>query len=445
MLKRALWIVVPVLALVAFWFWSQSRPLPVDMTVVTHGPIRAFVEEEGRTRVVDRFVVSSPVTGRLLRVEVEEGDHVECEQVVARLDPLPLGSAVEEVQARIRALRERMDGVDTKKPKAEEIARAKVLEEQARESLEAAGCELDRAKATWSRLEKDLERARDLAEKKLIPLSELDAAIAAECAAHEDVQAREVRVRIARLAISATSLNRTILDARLHDFDWEAKAYEQQIAALEASLATLQDDLERSEVRAPASGIVLRVLQESEQVVQAGTPILEIGDPTRLEVEVDFLSEDAAHMRDGMKAEIFGRALGEDVLEGRVERIYPSAFEKISSLGVEQQRVYVIVVFDGVPTGIKDRFRVEVRVILDERDDVTLVPEGALFRHQGDWFVFVVDAGAARLRRVTTGLRDGRVREVLEGLQPGERVVLHPGDTIGDGARVEPLPSSDTR
>jgi len=439
MLKRVLWIGVPLVLLGALYVLAQARPVPVDVAVIGRGPIRSFVEEEGRTRVLDRFVVSAPVGGRLYRVDWKEGQTVERGQVLARVDPLALESAVAEVEAEIRGTRQRMAGVSTKVPKPEEIERAKVLESQATESLEVAVRELERAKANWERFEKDLVRAKQLAEEKLIPAAELDAAVAAEQAAHEQVRAQEVRIKIARLAISATQLNRTTLEARLNDFEWEERAYEQQIQALEASLEKLRDDLQRTDIVAPTSGVVLRVLQESEIVVAAGTPLLEIGDLSRLEVEVDYLSEDAAHMREGMPAEVYGRALGDRVLTGKIDRIHPSAFEKISSLGVEQQRVYVIIAFDPADTGLGDRYRVEARVILEEQADVVLVPEGALFRQQGAWHVFVVEGETVRLQSLETGLRNGRVREVLAGLEPDSRVVLHPGDALANGTKVKVL------
>jgi HlyD family secretion protein len=155
----------------------------------------------------------------------------------------------------------------------------------------------------------------------------------------------------------------------------------------------------------------------------------------------DFLSEDAAHMREGMLAEIFGRALGDRVIAGKVKRIHPSAFEKISSLGVEQQRVTVVVGFAGGEVPLGDRFRVEVRVVLDERADALLVPEGALFRLGAEWHAFAVEGGRARRRRVETGLRDGRRREVVQGLREGETVVVHP-ESIEEGTRVAPLPGA---
>ncbi|MHC5012690.1 MAG: efflux RND transporter periplasmic adaptor subunit, partial [Planctomycetota bacterium] len=272
------------------------------------------------------------------------------------------------------------------------------------------------------------------------PPSEFDAVQAARTQAAERVGAQEVRVRIRTLAIALARLNREVLEARLNDYDWERQAYQEQIDAVNASLRSLREDLKRTQIHAPISGVLLKLERESEQTVAAGTPILELGDLEQLEVEADFLSEDVVRMRQGMDAEIFGRALGDAVLPAKVTRIHPSAFEKISSLGVEQQRVKVLLSLDTGSVRLGDLYRVEVRVILDERDDVLLVPEGALFRHEGTWHAFVLDAGRARLQAVRTGLRDGRDREVLGGLTAGDRVILYPDDSLEDGIRVEALP-----
>ena len=229
-----------------------------------------------------------------------------------------------------------------------------------------------------------------------------------------------------------------MVEARLLDYEWEKKAYAQQIAGIEARLEVLEDNLRRAKIKSPADGILLTIFQESQRYIQAGELLLEVGDLATLEVEADFLSEDAAHVKEKMHAEIFGRALGSRVVKAKVTRIYPSAFKKISSLGVEQQRV-TVVVEASEPFSLGDRYRVEVRVILDEKRSVLLVPEGALFRQAGDWNVFRIDAGRAVRTLVKTGLRDGRRREVLEGLAEGDRVVLHPDDTVENGIEVRSL------
>jgi len=440
-MRTLAWIAAALALIAAIWLLLRSAPVKVDFAKVTRGPIRATVEEEGKTRVVDRYLVSMPVPGRVRRITLKEGASVGEGEVVAEIDPLELKGRVAETEAKIDAIRHRKEGVATKLPKEEELERARILEQQATEALDVAKRELEAARAALVKAKKDLDRTQAAFDTGTGSSEDVDAAQAEEIRAREEVRAGEVRVQIRELEIRATKLDTQILEARLKDYAWEEKDYVAQIAALDASLETLKDDLSRTKITSPAKGTVLKVFLESEQVVTAGTALLEIGDLERMEVEADFLSEDAAHMEKGMAAEIFGRALGDKVIAGKIRRIYPAAFEKISSLGVEQQRVTVVVGFLPGEVPLGDRFRVEVRVILDERADAVLVPEGALFRLGGKWYVFVVEDNRARRRAVKTGLRDGRRREVLEGLHGGETVVLHP-ESIDDGTRVEPLPGA---
>lgn len=439
MVKRIVWIAV--LALVALGIWAALRPqaTAVDAGRVKRGSIREFVEEEGKTRVVERYVVAAPLAGRLLRIGVSEGDRVKKGDLVAEIDPLPLVSKVAETTAEINAFRKRIEGVDKKKPKPEELERARALERVATESLAVSESELDEAKATLERAVQEKQRVEKLIRANAATPSELDSAVAAEAEARARMAARTRLLDVQKSRVSAARLATKLLEARLSDFEWEKKAYLEQIHGLEATLQVLKDDLERTKIVAPTDGTILTLIQESQRVVQAGTTLLEIGDLSELEVEADFLSEDVAHMRVGMKAEVFGRALGGEVLQGSIKRIYPSAFLKISSLGVEQQRVTVVVAIGDSRLRLGDRFRVEVRVVLEEKDDVVLVPEGALFRNAGRWHVFRVDAGKAMLAEVETGLRDGLVREVVRGVAEGDVVVLHPDESLEDGSPVEAI------
>lgn len=440
-MRKFLGLAMALALALAIWFLLRPGAVKVDFARVTRGPIRAAVEEEGKTRVVERYVVSMPVAGRVRRIVLEEGVPVGEGDSVAEIDPLELRSRVGETEARIDAIRHRKEGVATKRPKGEELERARVLEAQATEALDVAKRELEAARATLVKSRKNLVRTKAALDSGTGSSEDVDAAEAEEVRAREDGRAGEVRIQIRELEIRASRLDTAILEARLRDYDWEEKDYAAQIAALDASLGALKDDLSRTKVTSPVAGTVLNVFLESEQVAQAGTALLEVGDLKQLDVEADFLSEDAAHMRVGMPAEIFGRALGGQAIKGRIRRIHPAAFEKISSLGVEQQRVTVVLGFGAGEVPLGDRFRVEVRVVLDERADALLVPEGALFRRGAQWHVFAVEGGRTRLRPVETGLRDGRRREVLQGLREGETVVLHP-ESIDDGARVEPLPGA---
>jgi HlyD family secretion protein len=386
--------------------------------------------------------VSASVTGRLMRVMLDEGDAVEAGTAVAEIDPLPLRSRVEEIEARIRALEQRIEGVDTKKPKPEEVEKAKLLVKTASESLEVAAQELAELQAALDQATSEADRMRRLRRTERVSASELEQAVTAESLARARVLAQQDRIRVRSLAIAVARLERQVLEARLSDFDWEEKLYREQAEGLKATLRSITADLSRTQIVSPIAGSVLAIHRRSEQVVQAGTPILEVADLDALEVEAEFLSEDAAHMTVGMTAEVYGRALGERVIVGRVRRIEPQAFEEVSSLGVEQQRVKVIVSFDAKDAGLGDGYRVEARVVLRVREDTTRVPEGALVREGGAWHVFRVEDDVARKVRVRPGLRDGRRREILEGLRAGDRVVVHPDDTLQDGTRVTPLPEA---
>ena len=232
MFRTLLILAVIAALLVGGWVLVTSRPTPVDVALLRRGPIQDFVEEEGKTRVIDRFVVSAPVAGRLLRLDLEPGDEVEEGRIVARIDPLPLKTLVRETKARIDAVRQRILGVGTKPPKEAELEQAENLEYQAVEALAVARNELERAQVELQRAEKELDRTKALVRERFVPAADLDAVIAVEGQARERVEAQEVRIKIAKLAIGSAKLRRAILEAQLHDFDWEAKEYEKQIAAL---------------------------------------------------------------------------------------------------------------------------------------------------------------------------------------------------------------------
>jgi HlyD family secretion protein len=440
--KRILWIVVALALVAIVWAMARPRSVPVDLALIERGPLRSFVEEEGKTRVVDRFVVAAPVAGRMERVTLDEGDEVRKGQVVARTDPLALKGQVEQAAAQIRALKERIAGADTLPPKPAELEGARVKEAQASIALDQARQEVLDAEAGFEEARKEAERAQSLVETASATEAEVDRAEATEIQYRARLEGARLRLKVAELQIRAAALGRKVLEARLKDFEWQKRDFAEQIAGIEATLPALRDDLARTEILAPADGVVLNLFQESERTLVAGTPILEIGDLATMEVEAEFLSEDAAHMKPGMPVEIFGRALGGEVVRATIKRIYPSAFEKISSLGVEQQRVLVIADFDNDAFRLGDGYRVEVRVLLEERENVLRVPEGALFRQGGKWQLFIVEADRAKLVEVETGIRDGRHRELLDGIEEGTRVILHPGDAVTDAARIEPLPGS---
>ncbi|MFQ5642755.1 MAG: efflux RND transporter periplasmic adaptor subunit [Thiogranum sp.] len=398
MLSRRQWkLAIPLLlvaALLAWGFWP--RPLPVEVARAVSAPLAVTVEEEGKTRVINRYQISAPVWGVTSRLEWNVGDTVERDQVLLSIKPLTS---------------EVLD------PRREAEARARVAAAQA--ALRVAEQNAGAAAADSDFAELELKRFGELADSGNVSRDELDRA--------------RTRARSARAA------------RRSAEFGVEVARYDLEAArtALQYAGKTVTENGEKKvPVRAPVSGRILAVQHEDEGPVQVGQPLLEIGDTRALEIEVEVLSEDAVRIRPGMRV-LFERWGGDRPLEGRVRNIEPVGFTKISALGVEEQRVHVIA--DLVSPyeqwqQLGDGYRVEARFIVWQADDVLQIPASALFRHQGQWAVFTVAAGRAALRQVEVGHRNGLRAQIISGLEHGDPVISYPGDTISNGVRVQTEP-----
>jgi len=358
------------------------QTLTVDTATVSRGTLDVEVREDGQTRVRDRFVISAPISGELERVPVDAGTWLDRGSVVARIEPL-----------RPALLDDRTRGETTAR-----LASARARERQAATAIARAVGSRDLAVV-------DAERTRKLADLGAVPGLERERADLAAQLANEDLAAAK------------------------HQRDAAAA----EILALQATLDPRDGDVKTYEVLAPTRGRVLRVLRESAGPVTAGTPLVELGDPSSLEVVIDVLSRDAERIAPGMN--VFIDTASEQPVRGTVVLVEPSAFTRISALGIEEQRVNVIVCFEGTQT-IGDAFRVDARIITWHGDNVLRVPASALFRDHGRWAVYVLDDGRARLRVVEVGHR-GRVEvEITRGLDEGERVIIHPSDQIHEAVRV---------
>jgi HlyD family secretion protein len=390
--RRVLGAATVVAGLIAVVMWPKT--VQVDIAAVSSGPLVVTVDEEGVTRVRDRFIVSAPVSGRVLRIELDPGDHVKRGQVVAR------------VRAEAPPLLD-----------ARTSAEAKATVESARAALGRARAEEQRAKASLDQTRRDLARLRPLAESRVIANQELET--------HEaDVDVAQETATAAAFAVRAATSELQRAEARLAPSRPEASG---RVVS----------------VTAPVEGVVLKRLRESETVVPAGDPLLEVGDLVSLEIVADLLSTDAVRARAGARAIV--EQWGGKPLEARVRRIEPAGFMKISALGVEEQRVNVVLDFvepsPPARAALGDGYRVEVRVVIWESPSVLKVPTSALFRHGEKWAVYRVDGGRARRTLVELGHQTAQYAEVRSGLAEGVGVILHPGDTLVDGARVRERPS----
>lgn len=388
--RRVLWSIAVVGGLLGIALWPRAQT--VEVARVSRGALVVTVDEEGRTRVRDRFVVATPVTGRILRIELDPGDRVVRGDVLARLEPEPPSL----LDARTRA-----------------EALAAVASAEA--ALGHARAEEQRARAALAQVQRELTRTRRLT--------------AAGVTTTQDLDAREADAALAEEAAKAAAFAVRAADAEVD----RARA-----RAATPSSGARQDGSAPVLVRAPVEGVVLQRLRESEAVVRAGEPLVEIGNPSQLEIVTDLLSTDAVRVAPGARAEIEQWG-GDQALDAVVRRVEPAGFTKISALGVEEQRVNVIL--DLVDAGetcatLGDAYRVEARIVLWEAMDVLKVPTNALFRDGTQWAVYVANGGRARRTIVELGHQTGQEAEVTSGLKEGEAVVVHPGDLLYDGARI---------
>ncbi len=372
---QRIWLSAAIAVVLGLVWLAWPRPMSVEIAVIDRGDVRSEVVDEARTRIHDVFVVAAPVSGELQRIELEPGDEVARGQVVASI--LPADPAL--LDARVAA-----------------EAGAAVASAQA--ALAAAEADLQLA-------EGDHRRIATLFSRNFASQAALDAANAAQRAARAAVTARRADLARARAAAGSPSTR--------------------------ARRAT--------PVTSPAAGRVLRVLQQSETIALAGAPLIEIGDTRQIEIAAEFLTQDAVRMQAGALAQIENWG-GDTPIPARVFRIEPYARTKISALGVEEQRVNVILHLQDPEQApaLGHGFRVDARVVIAEEADAVRVPTDALVRDARGWAVFVIERGRARLRPISVGAGGEDYRVVMQGLTLGERVVLFPGDSLSDGARVRP-------
>ncbi len=394
-MSRSRWIVlialtVAVFAVLVYGLTGHSEP--VDVVTVERAPLTVTVDEEGKTRVRDRFVISAPVAGYLRRITLDAGDVVAKGQVVAELEPLR--SIVLDPRTRAEA--------------EAEVTAAEAAVKAAEENLRAATAAAEYNAA-------HLERARNLFQAGYESSDSLD-------------QAESDARRTEALKLSAAA-----------SLEMARSRLERARRTLRYSAAEgVADRRHIVSVKSPVSGHVLKLHRESEGVMAVGEALIDVGDPSKLEVEVEVLSADAVRIKVGTKV-LFERWGGEPTLSGTVRVVEPAGFTKISSLGVEEQRVLVIADIIAPPQSWKklgDRYRVEARFIIWEGEDVLQVPASALFRRDNGWAVFAVQNKRAVIRQVEVAHRSGLAAEILSGVSEGEVVIVHPADSLQDGSRI---------
>jgi HlyD family secretion protein len=392
--KRAAGAIILALIAASLAWLAWPQPIPVDLAIVTRGPMEVTIDDEAKTRVRHVYTVSAPLAGKVLRTPRQVGDEVTADETVVAVMQ-PTQPAFHDVRTH------------------EELQAALAAAEAAVRFAEA---EVRRIEAALAFARTELERAQKLARTDAISLKALDKA-------KFDVETNEAALASAKAQLDVRRYERASAAARL---------------VHPAGGADLQSDPACCvHIRAPVTGRVLKLIRESEAVVPAGAPLIDLGDPLDLEIVADLLSTDAVRIKPGSAVRIDG--WGGSPIRGRVTRVDPAGFLKVSALGIEEQRVQTIIDFIDPPEAwsrLGHDYRVIVHATVWNAEEVLQVPVGALFRKGDDWAVFSVKGGRARTTLVKIGHRNNRVAEILSGLADGDRVILHPSDRVKEEVAV---------
>lgn len=384
----------------------RENPVPVDTHNMERGPMRVTVDEEGVTEVRDVYTLSSPIAGHLDRTALKAGDAVQASKtVVASIHPLDPAFLD---QRTIRAL---------------QAARA-----AANSAVVLAESQLERAKAGLSLARAEYGRATKLAVDGTISQSELERSESEFRLQQAQVHSAEANVQLAGAELESA-------EARLEQPQSGQVTQNQELDSVSERCCI--------DIVSPIDGVVLAMKTRSEQVVGAGAVIAELGDPSALQVRIDLLSSDAVRVKPGAMVEIRDWG-GDEELIGHIERIEPGAFTRVSALGIEEQRVNVIITLDVVPAALGHGYRVFGRLSVWSSEDVLQVPISALFRHEGLWAVFTADGDVARLKTLEIEHMNSTHAEVIDGIEANERVILYPSDLVVDGALVSERGTGDS-
>lgn len=434
-----------VFVILMLWLLLSPRARIVELATVAPGTIRDVIEEEARTRLPRTHIITMPIDGRVLPIDLEPGDRVTRGETIARLETFELDTRLAQARERVRRLQgEIARNNDTRLEETSIVGVTEYLHSADR-AVEAAQAQLQASNARLDYARNEMQRMLELERKDAASRRELDQARLYEVESAVGYRTDELTLRAIEAVRAAFRVIPHYIRQQMEMKTLTREPLEAERAEALALLAQAERDRARAVIEAPVSGIVLARHEDSERMLPAGTILIEIGELDRMEIEVEVLSQEAVRVRPGQRVELFGQAIGATPVLASVRRVDPRGFAKVSSLGVEQQRVLVMV---ELPPALRDElaergrslglgYRVQARLIIEERANALTLPRAALFRtSEGEWAVFRAERNRARRTLVTVGLMNEREVEITAGLREGDRVILAPDVAITDGVRL---------
>lgn len=438
-MKRGWWIVggagVIVVALIA---WSATRPeATVEVVHPERRTIRAYAEEQARTQLPQDYLIAMPIAGWLEPIDLREGDAVTQGEVVARLDADDLEDHVHQAEQRIAVLEAQIAETEDHRLEENALVEANATVKAIDETVAASVAKLEATKALLDFSESELKRVKGLIESDTAASRELRQAELAYRQARAEYESDRLELAALRTIQAVSYIGPKFITDYIDRKSFTLEQRQKELAEAKTQLKIEQRNLARAEIRSPVDGVVLERRQTRRQYLAAGTPLLTIGRLQDLEVIAEVLSERATRLSPGDAVEVFGDAIENGPIAGRVLRVYPAGFRKVSSLGVEQQRVNVSIGLDSRPPALGAEFRVQVRIFYAESVDALTLPRTALYRSaDGGWRVMAVEDGRTAEREVSVGLMNDDRAEITKGLDESAEVLLRPSREITAGMRV---------
>lgn len=446
MKRILLWLLVPVVIVaIVIAVWLADRGMPVRAVEVASEPIAEYIDETAVTRLPQTYLITMPLTGRIQPITKTEDDPVSENEVVARIVPADLEIRVREASAMVdrldAAIKENNDTTVEKTV----LSQTEKFTESFHETVEATVQQIAMGEAQKKFATSYFSRVEELAKIDVHNQDELDRAQLQKVESEIQLEQSKLINSAMKTIEIAIDLMPKLIKQYIGRKDLAAAVLAAQRSEALARLDAAMLDQQRGEMRSPVTGVVLERLVANERLLTAGTPLLRIGRLEDLEVEVEVLTVDAVDIRKGQRVEIYGQAVGHESVGGTVSNVYPAGFAKTSSLGVEQQRVKVIVQLDDKARELLLAQRhfgvdysVRVRIITQSKEKAATVPRTSLFRDAaGSWRLFVIREGRIRSQEVKVGLMNDRKAEILEGVKPGDLIVRTPDGGLEDGARAQ--------
>jgi HlyD family secretion protein len=435
MKKKYLIIILAVAAAaVIFIVLQESRGTPVETQTVKRGDIREFVEERGCTRLRREFVVTVPIMGTVGEVSVNEGDLVDEGTVIAKVEDVEINAAIEAAEAQVEEIEALAKGVDAAKPKKEAIAQAAAALAQAQETLKSHELQVLVFGNAAETAVQDLADAKSEHASGTIPDSRLRHVEDAALAAKARVEQQKILINAGALSVEIANAAYILLNNYADDNEFQREAYRARIKGIKSQLESLLDRKTKAVIRSPIKGKVYYRFSPGKAFLPAGYRLALIGDPESIEISVNILTDDAIKVKKGQTVVI---ELENGTIRGKVDRLQPTGEPRVSTLGVKQDRVDVIISFDNSKVKLPRGYGVDVKIITNKKKNKLLLPERAAFKKKGKQHVFRIRNGRAELVEISTGLSNDDFFEVTGGLEAGDEVILAPPAELEDGARVK--------